>query len=132
MTTERFPLLTRIEDPADLRRLSLPELKRLAAELRQFILETVARTGGHLASNLGSVELTLALHYVYDTPHDRLVWDATAWPHCANSEECPVSPSARKVLTTPSARGTLPPPSPRRWAWRSPPEPAARNANAWR
>ncbi|MDD2407626.1 MAG: 1-deoxy-D-xylulose-5-phosphate synthase [Tepidiphilus sp.] len=75
MTTERFPLLTRIDDPADLRRLSLPELKRLAAELRQFILETVARTGGHLASNLGSVELTLALHYVYDTPHDRLVWD---------------------------------------------------------
>jgi 1-deoxy-D-xylulose-5-phosphate synthase len=75
MTTERFPLLTRIEDPADLRRLSLPELKRLAAELRQFILETVARTGGHLASNLGSVELTLALHYVYDTPYDRLVWD---------------------------------------------------------
>lgn len=75
MTTERFPLLTRIEDPADLRRLSLPELKRLAAELRQFILETVARTGGHLASNLGAVELTLALHYVYDTPYDRLVWD---------------------------------------------------------
>lgn len=75
MTTERFPLLTRIDDPADLRRLSLPELKRLAAELRQFILETVARTGGHLASNLGSVELTLALHYVYDTPYDRIVWD---------------------------------------------------------
>jgi len=73
--TERFPLLTRIDDPADLRRLSLPELKRLAAELRQFILETVARTGGHLASNLGSVELTLALHYVYDTPYDRIVWD---------------------------------------------------------
>ena len=75
MTTERFPLLTRIDDPADLRRLSLPELKRLAAELRQFILETVARTGGHLASNLGAVELTIALHYVYDTPYDRLVWD---------------------------------------------------------
>jgi 1-deoxy-D-xylulose-5-phosphate synthase len=73
--TERFPLLSRIDDPADLRRLSLPELKRLAAELRQFILETVAHTGGHLASNLGSVELTIALHYVYDTPYDRLVWD---------------------------------------------------------
>ncbi|WP_141055039.1 1-deoxy-D-xylulose-5-phosphate synthase [Tepidiphilus succinatimandens] len=73
--TERFPLLSRIDDPADLRRLSLPELKRLAAELRQFILETVAHTGGHLASNLGAVELTIALHYVYDTPYDRLVWD---------------------------------------------------------
>ena len=69
------PVLDAIALPADLRSLPRSELGQLAAELRQFLLESVAKTGGHLSSNLGTVELTIALHYVFDTPHDRLVWD---------------------------------------------------------
>ena len=69
------PLLDRIESPADLRRLDRRDLPALAAELRAFLLESVSTTGGHLSSNLGTVELTLALHYVFDTPDDRIVWD---------------------------------------------------------
>ena len=68
-------LLQGIDDPRELRRLAPEQLPGLARELREFLLQTVARTGGHLSSNLGTVELTLALHYVFDTPHDRLVWD---------------------------------------------------------
>ncbi len=68
-------LLKRIDSPADLRRLSRAELKTLAAELREYVLQSVSKTGGHLSSNLGTVELTIALHYVFDTPNDRLVWD---------------------------------------------------------
>jgi 1-deoxy-D-xylulose-5-phosphate synthase len=68
-------LLSRIDSPADLRRLSRTELSSLATELREFILQSVSQTGGHLSSNLGTVELTIALHYVFDTPDDRLVWD---------------------------------------------------------
>ncbi len=69
------PLLDTIDSPADLRRLEREELAHLAQELRSFLIESVAKTGGHLSSNLGTVELTIALHYVFDTPHDRLVWD---------------------------------------------------------
>ncbi|MEW6464615.1 MAG: 1-deoxy-D-xylulose-5-phosphate synthase [Pseudomonadota bacterium] len=78
-----YPLLQTIDDPADLRRLSRAQLKPLADELRGFLLESVARTGGHLSSNLGTVELTIALHYVFDTPRDRLVWDVghQTYPH---------------------------------------------------
>ncbi len=67
----------------DLRRLSPAQLKPLADELRAFLLASVARTGGHLSSNLGTVELTVALHYVFNTPHDRLVWDVghQTYPH---------------------------------------------------
>jgi 1-deoxy-D-xylulose-5-phosphate synthase len=68
-------LLSRIDSPADLRRLSRNELGALAIELRAFVLQSVSQTGGHLSSNLGTVELTIALHYVFDTPEDRLVWD---------------------------------------------------------
>jgi 1-deoxy-D-xylulose-5-phosphate synthase len=68
-------LLEKINSPADLKPLSRAELKELAAELREFIIQSVSRTGGHLASNLGVIELTVALHYVFDTPHDRIVWD---------------------------------------------------------
>ena len=68
-------LLESIDSPADLRRLDRSELKGLSTELRAFVLESVSRTGGHLSSNLGVVELTLALHYVFHTPEDRLVWD---------------------------------------------------------
>ena len=73
--TSRFPLLHAIENPAGLRVLSERQLLDLAAETRQFLLESVGRTGGHLAANLGTVELAIALHYVYETPDDRLVWD---------------------------------------------------------
>jgi len=69
------PLLDPLHTPADLRALAPAELPQLAAELREFLVQSVSRTGGHLASNLGTVELTLALHYVFDTPRDRIVWD---------------------------------------------------------
>jgi len=68
-------LLDRIKSPADLKSLDKRALRKLADELRAFVLESVSRTGGHLSSNLGTVELTVALHYVYDTPHDRIIWD---------------------------------------------------------
>ena len=68
-------LLSRIDSPADLRRLSRSELQRLATELREYVLQSVSKTGGHLSSNLGTVELTIALHYVFNTPNDRLVWE---------------------------------------------------------
>lgn len=68
-------MLERVKSPADLRRLRLAELVELAAEIRRTIVETTARNGGHTAPNLGVVELTLALHYAFDTPHDRVVWD---------------------------------------------------------
>jgi 1-deoxy-D-xylulose-5-phosphate synthase len=76
-------LLATIDSPADLRRLPRHQLLPLAQELRQFLLESVARTGGHLSSNLGTVELTVALHYVFNTPDDRLVWDVghQTYPH---------------------------------------------------
>jgi 1-deoxy-D-xylulose-5-phosphate synthase len=76
-------LLSTIHNPADLRRLGRGQLAPLAAELRQFVLDTVAQTGGHLGSNLGTVELTVALHYVFNTPHDRIVWDVghQTYPH---------------------------------------------------
>jgi len=70
-----YPLLERINDPSELRRLSKHELLDLAREMRAFLLKSVAETGGHLSSNLGTVELTIALHYVFNTPDDRIVWD---------------------------------------------------------
>ena len=70
-----FPLLDTLHSPDDLRALPQDDLPRLAEELREFLVNSVAQTGGHLASNLGTVELTLALHYVFDTPNDRIVWD---------------------------------------------------------
>lgn len=76
-------LLSSIESPADVRRLTRAQLLPLADELRAYLLQSVARTGGHLSSNLGTVELTLALHYVFNTPEDRLVWDVghQTYPH---------------------------------------------------
>ena len=76
-------LLQKINDPAELRALSRAELGTLADELRTYLLESVARTGGHLSSNLGTVELTIALHYVFNTPEDRIVWDVghQTYPH---------------------------------------------------
>ncbi|NQW85059.1 MAG: 1-deoxy-D-xylulose-5-phosphate synthase [Alcaligenaceae bacterium] len=76
-------LLDRIHSPADLKALDKRELRRLSDQLREFVLGSVSRTGGHLSSNLGTVELTVALHYVYDTPHDRIIWDVghQSYPH---------------------------------------------------
>src|SRR4026209_112045 len=70
-----YELLDTINFPHELRSLERSQLPRLAEELRQFLLESVSQTGGHLSSNLGTVELTIALHYVFDTPHDPIVWD---------------------------------------------------------
>ncbi|MGE5470722.1 MAG: 1-deoxy-D-xylulose-5-phosphate synthase [Bacteroidota bacterium] len=70
-----FSLLDRIDSPADLRRLERKQLPQLASELRDFLIESVSQTGGHLSSNLGTIELTIALHAVFNTPEDRLVWD---------------------------------------------------------
>ena len=77
------PMLDRIELPVDLRALPETDLRQLASELRQETIDTVAVTGGHLGASLGVVELTVALHYVFDTPHDRLIWDVghQAYPH---------------------------------------------------
>jgi 1-deoxy-D-xylulose-5-phosphate synthase len=77
------PLLPTIDNPADLRRLPSSALKQLADELRGFLIDSVSRTGGHLAAGLGVVELSIGLHYVFDTPHDRIVWDVghQAYPH---------------------------------------------------
>src|SRR5215211_7101313 len=70
-----YKLLETINDPRALRALPRARLAQLAEEMRTFLLNTVAQTGGHLSSNLGTVELTIALHYVFDTPRDRIVWD---------------------------------------------------------
>ncbi|MEI6114960.1 MAG: 1-deoxy-D-xylulose-5-phosphate synthase, partial [Burkholderiales bacterium] len=76
-------LLDRIHSPADLKALDRRDLKQVANELRECVLQSVSRTGGHLSSNLGTIELTVALHYVFDTPHDRIVWDVghQSYPH---------------------------------------------------
>ncbi len=81
--TQNYPLLETVNDPADLRGLTKQQLVQLAAELRDFLIQSVARTGGHLAANLGTVELAVALHYVFDTPRDRVVWDVghQSYPH---------------------------------------------------
>ncbi|MEJ2646024.1 MAG: 1-deoxy-D-xylulose-5-phosphate synthase [Gammaproteobacteria bacterium] len=78
-----YPLLARVDTPADLRTLAESDLESLAAELRAFLVDSVSRTGGHLAAGLGTVELTIALHYVFNTPDDRLVWDVghQSYPH---------------------------------------------------
>ena len=80
---DRYPLLAAIESPADLRRLPESQLEPLVRELRDYLVQTVSQMGGHFAAGLGTVELTVALHYVYETPHDRLVWDVghQAYPH---------------------------------------------------
>jgi 1-deoxy-D-xylulose-5-phosphate synthase len=83
MTNPAYPLLSSLESPADLRAVPASELGDVAGELRQYLIDTVSQMGGHFAAGLGTVELTVALHYVFDTPHDRLVWDVghQAYPH---------------------------------------------------
>lgn len=83
MDMSAYPLLEGIEEPAHLRELPSHQLPRLASQLRDYLLNSVARSGGHLAAGLGAIELTVALHYVFNTPHDRLVWDVghQCYPH---------------------------------------------------
>jgi 1-deoxy-D-xylulose-5-phosphate synthase len=78
-----YELLKTLSDPAQLRALDRKQLPQLVEELRAYVIESVAKTGGHLSSNLGTVELTLALHYVFETPEDRIVWDVghQTYPH---------------------------------------------------
>ncbi|NLG76917.1 MAG: 1-deoxy-D-xylulose-5-phosphate synthase [Xanthomonadaceae bacterium] len=99
-----YPLISAIDSPADLRKLSSAELEQVAAELRQYLIDTVCQMGGHFAAGLGTVELTVALHYVFDTPHDRLVWDVghQAYPH-------KVLTGRRKQLKTIKHKGGLAP-----------------------
>ena len=79
----RFPLLSGIDSPQDLRALDRSQMPSVAVELREYLVDVISRTGGHLAAGLGTVELTVALHYIYNTPYDRLVWDIghQAYPH---------------------------------------------------
>ncbi len=83
MDQQRYPLLATVESPDDLKRLDEDQLPALADELRAYLIESVARCGGHFGAGLGVVELTVALHYLFDTPHDRLVWDVghQCYPH---------------------------------------------------
>ncbi len=83
MNANTYPLLQQITVPADLRKLDEEQLPQVADELRQYLLETVSKSGGHFSAGLGCVELTVALHYCFETPHDRLIWDVghQAYPH---------------------------------------------------
>jgi len=83
MTSDHYPLLDTIQSPMDLRSLEEDQLPQLAEELRAFLIQSLSKTGGHLASGLGSVEITIALHYLFNTPNDRLVWDVghQCYPH---------------------------------------------------
>ncbi|MDI6779190.1 MAG: 1-deoxy-D-xylulose-5-phosphate synthase [Bacteroidota bacterium] len=75
MTIGQYQILSKIDSPADLKKLNINELKQLSEEIRDFLVDHISKTGGHLSASLGTVELTLALHYVFDTPTDKLVWD---------------------------------------------------------
>src|ERR671918_625391 len=99
-----YELLDAINYPHDLRQLERSQLRRVADELRQFLLESVSQTGGHLSSNLGTVELTIALHYVFDTPNDRIVWDVghQTYPH-------KILTGRRELLRTIKQKGGLAP-----------------------
>src|SRR4030081_2243577 len=83
MTGPTYSLLESIDTPDDLRRLSPAKLPALAKELREFLIQSVSTRGGHFAAGLGTVELTIALHYVFNTPYDRIVWDVghQTYPH---------------------------------------------------
>jgi 1-deoxy-D-xylulose-5-phosphate synthase len=80
MDAQRYPRLSRITYPADLRQFPEAELPAVAAELREYLIESVGQSGGHFGAGLGVIELTVALHWVYDTPNDRLVWESATRP----------------------------------------------------
>ena len=83
MSPVKTPLLDRVRFPADLRNFSAEQLRQVADELRAETIDAVSVTGGHLGASLGVVELTVAIHAIFDTPHDRLIWDVghQAYPH---------------------------------------------------
>lgn len=83
MTDDPYPLLSTIDSPADLRRLDVQDLRRVASEVRNFLIDCVSKTGGHFGAGLGTVELAVALHYAFNTPEDKLIWDTghQAYPH---------------------------------------------------
>ena len=99
MPESTAPLLETIDDPSQLRELDLNQLRQLASELRAFMIDSVCRTGGHLSSGLGTVELTIALHHVYNTPQDRLVWDVghQSYPHKILTGRREQMPSLRQL-----------------------------------
>lgn len=76
-------IISKIDSPADLRKLTIADLKTVASEIREYMIETISKIGGHLGSNLGTVELTLALHYIFNTPYDKIIWDVghQSYPH---------------------------------------------------
>src|SRR5690606_27120514 len=102
--SRQFPLLTAVDSPADLRALDAERLPALADELRAYLVQSLSHGGCHFAANLGTVELAIALHYVYDTPADRLVWDVghQAYPH-------KILTGRRDALSTIRQRGGLAP-----------------------
>ncbi len=124
-------ILEKIHTPADVKALDREQLEPLCRELRQFLVEHVSKTGGHLASNLGAVELTVAIHRVFDTSKDRLVFDVghQCYVHKALTGRralfstlrqlaaCPVSPSLARATMTPSSPDTPPIPSPWPLGW---------------
>ena len=83
MNNNRYPLLSEINYPADLRALDAQQMQTVSDELRSYLLDSVAVSGGHFAAGLGAIEITIALHYVFNTPHDRIVWDVghQCYPH---------------------------------------------------
>ncbi len=83
MNLEKFPLLDQIVTPADLRKLDQDQFPQVADELRECLLQEISKSGGHFSAGLGCIELTVALHYCFETPHDRIVWDVghQAYPH---------------------------------------------------
>lgn len=83
MTYTTYPLLDKINSPIDVRKLEKDQLKQLSKEVREFLTKSVSVSGGHFSAGLGTVELTVALHYVFDTPSDKLIWDVghQAYPH---------------------------------------------------
>ena len=131
--------LDKINSPADVKKLSVPQLEQLAKEIRQLLISVISHTGGHLAPNLGVVELTLALHKVFNTPEDKIIFDVghQAYIHkiitgrrsnflrCVNTAVFPASPNAAKasmMLSVPVIPVRL---FLRHWAW---PAPATRRA----
>ena len=104
MNEQHYPILGSIDSPADLRQLDEGHLPQVAEELRRYLIESVATSGGHFGAGLGCVELTVALHYLYDTPHDRIVWDVghQAYPHKILCER------ARTITTIKQKQGLAP------------------------
>lgn len=125
-------ILETIHDPRDIKALNDSQTQLLCTELREFLLKNVSKTGGHLASNLGAVELTVAIHRVFDTSRDRLVFDvghqcythkiltgrASSFRLCASTAASRAFPSRARAGMTPLSRDMPPTPSPSRSAWR--------------